>query len=265
MARRKKGNDLAVSLFPFLSILACVIGVLTLMITALALGEMDKRVDPEEVARTERIEKMDADIETFDATLKKLEDDTAKASVIREELKQVLEELKQLEAERDAQKKNKAKNRKTMIQIEASIEQLKKRIEELEAELMKIEEEIQRLKQELAKRTGPPPDPDVQVRPGGSGRNLDPTFVECRKTEIVIHDGPKPGRVRLADIAKSPVFLKLLKQVKSNRRGTVVFLMRSDAISTYHTASQVARQNYCRNGKLPVVGQGQLDLSIFKQ
>ena len=41
MGRRRKSDAESVSLFPFLSILACVIGVLTLMITALALGQMD--------------------------------------------------------------------------------------------------------------------------------------------------------------------------------------------------------------------------------
>ena len=41
MARRRRKKGVSVSLFPFLSILACVIGTLTLMITALALGQMD--------------------------------------------------------------------------------------------------------------------------------------------------------------------------------------------------------------------------------
>ena len=48
MARRPAEED-GVSLFPFLSVLACVIGTLTLMIMALALGQMDT----EEVASAE--------------------------------------------------------------------------------------------------------------------------------------------------------------------------------------------------------------------
>ncbi len=39
--RRKSDASQSVSLFPFLSVLACVIGTLTLMIAALALGQMD--------------------------------------------------------------------------------------------------------------------------------------------------------------------------------------------------------------------------------
>ena len=43
MARRRK-KSITVSLFPFMSILACVIGTLTLMLTAMALGQMDNEV-----------------------------------------------------------------------------------------------------------------------------------------------------------------------------------------------------------------------------
>ena len=41
MARRPRDNDDDISLFPFLSIIACVIGVLTMMISTLALAQMD--------------------------------------------------------------------------------------------------------------------------------------------------------------------------------------------------------------------------------
>ena len=38
---KKKKADLQISLFPFLSILACVIGILTLMITAIVIAQID--------------------------------------------------------------------------------------------------------------------------------------------------------------------------------------------------------------------------------
>ena len=54
MARRAK-TKVTVSLFPFMSILACVIGTLTLMLTAMALGQMDNDV----VLSAERYEKVE--------------------------------------------------------------------------------------------------------------------------------------------------------------------------------------------------------------
>ncbi len=44
MGRRPVDQDNDISLFPFLSILACIIGVLTLMIATLALSQMDSEV-----------------------------------------------------------------------------------------------------------------------------------------------------------------------------------------------------------------------------
>ena len=52
MGRRKKRGDPSVTLFPFLSVLACVIGVLTLMITALAIGQMQENHDPRDKQRS---------------------------------------------------------------------------------------------------------------------------------------------------------------------------------------------------------------------
>ena len=47
MARRRKRSELAVSLFPFISVLSCVIGTLTLMIAAAAIGEVAQDLEDE--------------------------------------------------------------------------------------------------------------------------------------------------------------------------------------------------------------------------
>jgi hypothetical protein len=57
----KQNIDDAVSLFPFLSILACVIGILILMITAVALGQIGKDKAPvEDAADVEAVAKAEA-------------------------------------------------------------------------------------------------------------------------------------------------------------------------------------------------------------
>ena len=51
MASRRTKRDFASSLFPFLSVLACVIGTLTLLIAALALGQVaEDLLDAENVS-----------------------------------------------------------------------------------------------------------------------------------------------------------------------------------------------------------------------
>ena len=46
---KKKKADLQISLFPFLSILACVIGILTLMITAIVIAQIDPEAVNEKI------------------------------------------------------------------------------------------------------------------------------------------------------------------------------------------------------------------------
>ena len=65
MGRRPTDNDNEVSLFPFLSILACIIGVLTLMISTLALSQMDNDV----VAAAEEFERVSRVLDEKESSL----------------------------------------------------------------------------------------------------------------------------------------------------------------------------------------------------
>jgi hypothetical protein len=60
MARRRNAEDEGVSLFPFLSIIACVIGVLTLLISTMSLAQMGT----EDVASLEQYEKIQRELES---------------------------------------------------------------------------------------------------------------------------------------------------------------------------------------------------------
>ena len=254
MARRKKSDEDAVSLFPFLSILACVIGVLTLMITALALGQMER---PEGLS-AERAEK-------YLDTEKKIAQQREEAEKLKallsqaETLQSAKEELKQLKTEKDKQTKVQEQN----VELLAESKQLRDRLAELEPEQKELAAVVIALQTELKKREGPAPEADVVVKPGGSGLNLVPHFVECTANSLVLHDKEKQTRIRRGDMATSPEFLALLDDVASKKNHSVVFLLREDAIGTYNSARSVARDHGCQNGKLPVLGFGRLDLSPF--
>ena len=77
---KKKKTDLEISLFPFLSILACVIGILTLMITAIVIAQ----IDPEAV--NEKIETALEDDEEFQ---KKIEERKKELDALREEIERI--------------------------------------------------------------------------------------------------------------------------------------------------------------------------------
>lgn len=260
MGRKKKDSEETVSLFPFLSILACVIGVLTLMITAMALSQMDQQDDAWK--RVEEFEKDQEQITEKQQELEQIQSQVEDLSKLNRDLILALEELKKLKQEKNKIPTDISPEEKVKLLAEAN--RLEKRITEIKDEPMTLQKEIDKLKIELNKRENPVA-AEVRIQPGGSGVDLNPTFIECTKNGIVVLDGPaKDLHVRRDDLRKSLPFVELLDQIGAQSKGTVIFLIREDAVYTYNIASSVARSRYCPNGKLPVEGNGKIDLSRFK-
>jgi hypothetical protein len=144
-------------------------------------------------------------------------------------------------------------------------EKHQKRIAAIEAEIVEQEALIEELAAELKQRGGPVREAEVIIKPTGSGTDLEPTFVECTAAGIVLLEADPPKRIRRADLAADEDFVRLLDNVAGRPKATVIFLVRDDGLPTYFSASGVARAHYARNGKLPVIGQGNIDLSMFKK
>ncbi len=259
MGRRIDTGENDVSLFPFLSILACVIGVLTLMISTLALSQMDSDV----VVQAEEFDAVVSDVAQQRSAIAELQQKIVKqqqaATQTSEKQKDVLnkqKKIQQLEAQIIlAQKKRTELNKNDDPQQIPSQQPLA----ELETELKGLNDQAAQLSIELENKQKPPEAAEVTVIPGGSGRGIKPYFVECRKNGIVLHDSKGLVQVRPANIDKSPPFLKLLDSVKGNTNGKLIFLIREDGISSWRRAKQFADSLEVANGKLPVLGQGKLN------
>jgi len=267
MARRRRSEgEQTVSLFPFLSILACVIGTLTLMITAMALGQLD----PESVAEAERqlaeAKLRAAEHERIVATIDQKQKEEAElrrliaaAEAIRQELAAARAELERLEAQRTAM----AGRDDASAKLLAELQRLQQRIDELQKLLPELKAEIERLKAELAKRDEPPPPATVRIAPGGTGEHITPLFVECTRHGVVILDGTN-ARIPRDGLTTDETFAAAMAKARERENGVMIFLVRPDGVGTYHRASDVARARQTRNGKLPVIGQGEIDLSQFE-
>jgi hypothetical protein len=264
MARRKAGRQPAVSLFPFLSILACVIGTLTLMIAGLAISQMDtpELASAEQLEKTKRrIDELKTQLADLQQQIKKSRsrDDATALKLLdkQQELYRIQKELRDLQAK----ELPKAPAAAAMIDTKS----LQQRIEQLQKELTERQAAAKKLAEELANRKKPPEEAVVMVRPTGSGVGLKPNFVECTSTSLVLHQGPSPKRIRKADIASSTDYLNLVETVAKQEKERIVFLVRDDGLSTYSAASRVAQDKYARAGKIPIIGQGKLDLSMFQK
>ena len=261
MARRRR-HDSDVSLFPFLSVLACVIGTLILLLSAVAVGGIGER-SLDQVRLSERFEAVEifltgseALLEDFEAQLARRKAEIDDAEKIGLQLSGLglnpdisLEELEQLLALRKERAKADAASRKITQQAT-----------ELDAEIDRKSEEM---RQRDANRLRAP----ILIDPTGIGPDYRPFLEECTREYLELHHsrGDFSFRIPSDEIARSAEYEKFLRRVRSINRGLVIFLIRPDGVESFFEAENVANQFKVRNAKLPLPGDGDLDFSLMQQ
>lgn len=265
---RRQSSSAGVSLFPFLSILACLIGILTMMIKIISDIKAQENTgrDEQELARARQHQQLQADI-------KKQEKELEKIKAVLKERNAALVELSDLENKRIVLRKKIADAKAAPTQsdeaLQKMLEQLIDQIAALKKERPTLEKQLAELKAELERRKIKPdnkPQP-VRINPAGSGisANTELVFVECNANGLVILDknGSKTP-VSAATIETDGKLASTFNQLKSNREHLVLFLIRADGHSTFRTAGGYAETKYnLRIGKLPVPTQGEIDLTLF--
>ena len=58
-------------------------------------------------------------------------------------------------------------------------------------------------------------------------------------------------------------YMLLLKESDDRADRMIIFLVRADAIRTFDTAKKLADKDHAINSRLPIVGQGKVDLTKF--
>jgi DNA gyrase/topoisomerase IV subunit A len=272
--RKRSNTGVEVSLFPFLSILVCMMGVLTLMITGVVLSEINptavEEVEEDVLENEERARKL-LDLEALlsaaekerkaaEKALDKAKADTPNPAALSAQLSNL---QKQLQQRRATQKSAQTEKQR----LQAAADELLQRINELKPDVDERTKRLAELRTELAKRKEPARAATVQVRPTGSGRagSIKPTFVDCTPAGLTVYEGGTKYEVRRGDVGKHAQWLKLLERLSKVKNESIIFLVRRDGVGTYHTASRVATERYARNGKIPVASDGFLDLSLFNR
>ncbi len=264
MAVRRRDDD-DISLFPFLSILACVIGVLTLMIVALALGQMNTGsvVQAEEFVQARR--QIRRDQQAIAALEQQLAEKQSRSSGAQQQLADLRTRLKDINS-RMAEARDVLRQPTEIAAPPVDAAAHRAKMDQLRASLKKVQDQIAQRTAELKDRTRPSAAPQVAIRPSGSGVGLIPTFIECNSQGLVIHGEEKKQRpIAQGAIKTDADFLAQLKRIASNPKASVIFLIRSNGLNAYETASAVADEHRARHGKLPVPGEGRIDLSLFRR
>ncbi len=265
---RRQSSSTGVSLFPFLSILACLIGILTMMIKIISdiKAQESSGRDEQELARAKQFQQVNADI-------KKQEKELEKIKAVLKERNAALVELSELENKRIVLRKKLADAKAAPSQSDAALqkmlEQIIDQIAALKKERPSLEKQLAELKAELERRKIKPdnkPQP-VRINPAGSGisANTELVFIECNGNGLVILDknGSKTP-VSTATIETDGKLAGVFNQIKSSREHLVLFLIRADGHGAFRTAGAYAETKYnLRIGKLPVPTQGEIDLTLF--
>lgn len=257
MARRRKARRNEVSLFPFLDILACVIGNLILIITTVVLEQMDTKPIAEaariddvreqaaaETARAERLERQLADLRATSGAAAQ-QADTVRARIQAAEAKA-----------RDAQARLAAAT-KPLPAPPAPPDSRP----QLVAETQQLSAEAKKLQADIAARQKPPQQM-IRILPSGSANGPKRgVFVEVTRDRLNIFEQGKAWQVPAAKIASDPQFKRLLEATKADKNAIVTFLVRGDGLGTLATAQQAAQAVGARTGRVPLPGSGSLDLS----
>ena len=265
MARRPPAADDDISLFPFLSIIACVIGVLTMMISTLALAQMDNK----DVAKIEAYEKAQNELNKADEEIARIKQLLAEklgpdAATVRENVVEDEQQLKELAKQLEDVQKRLAEQEKVKIVIPTLDPSQRETASSMQAELTSLKEELAQMEKDLSEREAAN-ESKVSVLPPGSGQDFTPRFVECADGAILLHTVDPPKLIRAANMVTDKDFLTLLGQVANSPSQSIVFLVRSDGLNTYRAAKQICTEREIRNGKIPVVGKGRIDLSAFAE
>lgn len=274
MARRVIAqDDDDVSLFPFLSIIASIIGVLTMMIAAATLSQMNQDDVKDAIARAIEVQQINKQIAAFESDADKLglqlEKEQARllktASTRQTELVKSRAELDSLLKKLAAAKAEVQKKEKIQIVIPEVPAGERETVEDLQTQLKTVKDRLAQLQISLDKKKAPPEEAEVSILPSGSGLSYTPRFVECTSDSIVLHTETPPVTIRNAEIVKNKKFIALLEEVANDNKKTIVFVLRSDSLNTYRAVKKLCDANNVRNGKLPAAGDGRLDFSHFNK
>lgn len=256
MARAKSSAIPTVSLFPFLSILACLSGALVVMICVISIVQVTSSGSA--AAKTNPLALEMKELQNQLAEFRSQSDQMT--SIEQAEKRMLL--LKELVEDANSTDALRAR-------LEAEIKNMQVVIANLQIEKPRVLKEIAKLKEDLAERRIDPAQlrPALRVQGGGSGfavgRKL--FVVEANSDSIVVHKS-KEDRFRISapTIGADKDYNAFLAEVAQNKNHLVLFLVRTDGWNSYARGAGWAEQQYkLATSKMPIPGQGKVDLSEF--
>ena len=271
MARR---DEIRVSLFPFMSVLACTIGALTLLLASLSLSAV---APPAPGARPEKGARAVEAIPGGSAGLAPAENARVDAQGLLPAAEDTIARIETLEGlwrrvdaalPADGSGKPIAldalERRLEATQQTRRLEDDLRALAQVERALVREAEEIEVSIAVLESRRETLP---ILIDPTGLSRHLEPWFVECdaggvtayRVSDGLAHFVPRDALDGSGD------FARYLRRLKVSPGALLVLLVRPDGLATSALAGRMAEAAGVRSAQLPLPGQGELDWSLLRR
>ena len=260
MSRRRR-QDSEISLFPFLSVLACIIGTLILLLSAVAVGGIGGR-SLDEVRLSERFQAAEIFLAGGRALLEDYESQLRLEEERAEEEEELGLRLSGLGLDPDIS----LEELLSLVELEQEAESLDQERASLDREVRRASEEARRRSEELTRRRQERSRAPIVIEPSGVGPNYEPFFVECTRDYIEVHRtrDEYSYRIPASEVSRSVDYKKFLRRLRAVNRGLLVFLIRPDGVETFNEAEAVANRLKVRNAKLPLPGDGALDFGLLQ-
>jgi cell division protein FtsB len=270
MAQARPRSDPEISLFPFLSILVCLIGALVLLIVIMTIVQSSfaggKNID--EVVRAREADKLKRELKEIDKKMTAALGGREDPRKLEARLKEKQERFVLLRKRLTTSAEDRKKDEQTNAELQKELENLIIQMDTMKKERPPLVAEIDKLKKEIAARKlNINAKPAVIVQPSGSGAGADAKlfFAVATGAGLTLYDGAEKKKITTGSIGTDEVYNAFLKKVAAEPKGMLLFLLRDDGTGTFNRAAGWAESKFnVRTGKLPLPGGGEPDLSRFQ-
>ena len=258
MARVKASSVPQVSLFPFLSILACLSGAVVVMICILSLVQTT-----ESTTKAKERNPLAEEMMKVQKKLNELKSAREHLSVL-EEIEKKLIQLQESVAGKEQSDALKARLQRELENLEIVLGNIQK-------EQPTVQKEIEALKKELLARQKKPEDmvPMLKVQGGGSGFGVGRRLfvVEATKDSLIVHKNKtEQFRFPTSTIGADKDLNTWLASIGLQKNHQILFLVRSNGWSTYERGAGWAENQYkLSTSKMPIPGAGLVDIAEFEK
>ena len=266
MAKARKAQ-IEISLFPFLSILACVIGILVLILCTVVISQIDpegveevKKQNEENLKRKERLDELEVARLNLEKKLKEAEARLSKKVNFTADLKKAEMSLAQIQKDLSSRKNKSSEVAKLSKELVIKIKQKDTLLASL-AEKEKLHKALMAAIQKEKERVHS----KLKLESTGSGflANFNPIYVDCTPKGITVMTDGKALEVTRGAIPKHKEWLSLLKDTAAKPKSILVFLVRPtyDAVSNYWYAKSICEKHGAKTSKIPLNSKLPLTLS----